>query len=293
MGRNHLRLYWLTCRALGFFDLPESTVRLARVILDYSFWLGRGAARLEGRALFLLETGMTKGHTSAGLADLERKGIVKRWDGENNVTLYEVVCDWAQWRVSVRRNEWSDNGKLRALIEGMDPLQQRSSSLTLAENEPSPVADGETVRTLAQSEETETGREVTRSGTPSGPVLVERVSNTLVTGTGSSTEGTKPVVPEPGTSSRQDLLDEARRCLGADFVETHGGLLVHLSRANDGHGATQCYNAVWRAIGALKERRQDIRREKLKGDGVQWFKSAYRRTRADAVKRTASKVQVG
>lgn len=292
METNYIRLYWLTCRALGFFDLSESTLRVARVILDCSFWLGRGVARLEGRALFLSETGMTKGHISAGLADLERKGMVKRWDGDHDVTFYKFEDDWTHWRVAPRRIGWSDNGKLKALIEGMDPLQQHSRSLTLAENERVPVADGETVRTLSRSAEPNTGREVTRSGTLSGPVLVERVSNTLVAGTGSSTGVPEPVVPEPGTSSRQDLLDEAERCLGSDFVATHGGLLVHLSRANDGYNATQCYNAVWRAIGALKERRQDIRRESLKGDGVQWFKSAYRRTRADAAKRTAEKAQV-
>ena len=291
METNYIRLYWLTCRALGFFDLPESTLRAARVILDYSLWLGRGVARFEGRALFLSETGMTKGHISAGLADLERKGMVKRWGSDHDVTFYEFVCDWTKWRVALRRIEWSDDGKLRALVEGMDPLQQRCRSLTLAENEPAPVADGETAKTLGRPAEPDAGREVTRSGTLSGPVLVKRVSNTLVTGTGTSTEWPGPVVPEPGTSSRQDLLDEAERCLGSDFVATHGGLLVHLSRANDGYSATQCYNAVWRAIGALKERRQDIRRERLKGDGVQWFKSAYRRTRADAAKRTAAKAQ--
>lgn len=86
-------------RELWRFDLTKQHLRIASVLIELSYGLGRTSVRIDRLRVFCDLTGMDKGNISRTLEDLSRMRIItSRRVSEKDLMEYEVEPDSDKWR---------------------------------------------------------------------------------------------------------------------------------------------------------------------------------------------------
>lgn len=109
-------LAYIMEEAAGYYEWKKGRLRLLRVILNLSYYLGLPEATIPSHEVLMTHTRLNQKRLSEAIADLVKGRVVKqRGEGKGGV-VFEPIPDWMDWGLSSVDKECGDREYVASLV---------------------------------------------------------------------------------------------------------------------------------------------------------------------------------